>query len=100
MGSETLPILSVLQTDALTEDSAHVLSKAKIRGFGVDFGIAVVVNTNAFRIGQNAFNRLFQRKPQKPSLASHSQLRDITAEYSIQGTVLLTVFGHHTGSLE
>ena len=90
----------MLQTDGMTEDSAHVLSKADIGDLEMDFGITVVVSTNIIRVGQNAFNRLFQRKPQKPSLAGRSQLGDITTEYSVQGTVLSAVIGHHTGPLE
>ena len=83
VGSEASPVLIVLQTHGLTEDSAHVFSKANIGDLEVDFGITVIVNTDVIRIGQNAFNRLLQRKLQKLSLASHSQLGDITAEYSI-----------------
>ena len=90
----------MLLTDGMTEDSAHVLSKADIGDLEVDFGITVVISTNIIRIGQNAFNRLFQQKPQKPNLAGPSQLRDITAEHSVQGTVLSAVIGYHTGPLE
>jgi hypothetical protein len=100
VASETSPVLIMLHTDGMTEDSAHVLSKTNIGDLEVDFCITVVVSTNVIRIGQNAFNRLFQRKAQTPNLASHSHLGDITAEYSVQGTVILAVFGHHTGPLE
>ena len=100
MGSETSSVSIMLYTDGMAEDSAHVLSKANIGDLEVDLGITVVVSTGVIGISKNAFNRLFQRKPRKPCLASRSQLRDITAEYSVQGTVLSAVFGHHTGSLE
>ena len=98
--SETSPVLVMLHADAMTKDPAHVLSKANVRDLEVDFGITVVVSTNVLRVGQNAFDRVFQREPQKPNLASDSQLGDITTEHSIQGTVFLTVFAHHTGSME
>ena len=100
VGSKTSPVFIMLHTDGVTEDSAHVLSKANIGDLEVNFCITVIVSTNIIRIGQNTFNRLFQRKPRTSSSASHSQLGDITAEYSIQGTVLLAVFSYHTGSLE
>jgi hypothetical protein len=54
VASETSPVLIMLHTDGLTEDSAHVLSKANIGDFEVDLGITVVVSTNVIRIGQNA----------------------------------------------
>ena len=59
VGSETSPILVVLHTHGMTEDSAHVLSKANIGGPEVDLGIAVIVSTNVIRITQNAFGRRF-----------------------------------------
>lgn len=53
-GPEASPVLVVLETDALTEDSAHMLSKPEIWDFDVNLGIAVVISTNALGIGQNA----------------------------------------------
>lgn len=54
VGSETSPVLIVLDTDALTEDSAHVFSKPNVGDFEVDLGVTVVISTDALRIGQNA----------------------------------------------
>lgn len=54
MGSEPSPVLIVLDANALTEDSAHVLSETNIWDFEVDLGITVVESANVIRIGQNA----------------------------------------------
>lgn len=51
---EPSPVLVVLDTDTLTEDSAHVLSKPNVGDFEVDLGIAVVISSDVLRIGQNA----------------------------------------------
>ena len=100
VGSESSPIFIMFHTDGVTKNPAHVLPKADIGDLIVDLGIAVVVSTNVIGIAQNAFNGLVQRKPWKPSGASHSHFGDITAEYSIQSAVLLAVFCHHAGPLK
>ena len=61
VGSKTTPVFIVLDTDALAEDSAHILSKANIWDFVVDLRIAMVVSANVIRIGQDAFDLQFQR---------------------------------------
>ena len=50
MGSETLPILVMLDADCLAEDSTHVFSKANVGDFEMDLGVTVVVSTNVVGI--------------------------------------------------
>ena len=98
MGSETSPVLIVFDTDTLAEDSAHVLSKPDIWDFEVDLGIAVVVSTDILGIGQNTSAKGFSRIHEY-IFRRHSHFGDISTKYSIQRTVLLAIFGHHTGAL-
>ena len=99
MGPETTPVLVVLHADTLTENSAHVLSKANIGDLEMGPGITVVVSSNIIRIGQNTLIYSFSEGTSEGlDSANHSHFGDITAEYSIQGTKLLAVRGHHAGA--
>jgi len=55
VGPETTPVLVMLHADRLTENSAHVLSKPNIGDFEMDLGVTVVISTNIFGIGQDAW---------------------------------------------
>ena len=99
VGSETAPVLIMLHADALTEDSAHILSKPDIGDFEMDLGITVVISTNIVGIGQNAWIYSFSENRRGLDFTSHSHFWDISAEYSIKRTELLAVLGHHAGAL-
>lgn len=55
VGPEPTPVLVVLHTDGLTENSSHVFSKADVWDFEMDLGIAMVISTNIVRIGQDTW---------------------------------------------